>query len=57
VLPFKSAKQAKAVLKFRKALLELSQKISERNEKIKEEGIIPVFDYLDPKNLPFSSRI
>jgi len=46
-----------AVTNFRWTLITLSNKITARNNAIKAANIEPVFDLLNPKNLPFNSFV
>lgn len=56
-LPFYDASGPAAFQKFRSSLIDLSNKITARNIKVKAAGIEPVFTLLDPKNLPFNGAI
>ena len=44
------------LIHYRQGLLALSNKITARNAAIAKANIEPVYDLLDPKNLPFNSE-
>ena len=46
-----------ALTQFRAALLKISNQISARNQAISSANIEPVYDILDPRNLPFDSEV
>ena len=46
-----------ALTQFREALLKISNQISARNQAISSANIEPIYDVLDPRNLPFNSEI